>query len=73
MKWLVTVRDDEELAQVSQRLHDLGCDPADDETPVPLSGSEVAISVEGPSDLPRIVKDDDAITGVFNNSDIVLN
>jgi hypothetical protein len=73
MKWLVTVRDGEELAQVSERLHDLGCDPVDDGTPVPLSGDEVAISVEGPADLPRIVQDDDSITGVFNNSDIVLN
>lgn len=73
MKWLVTVRDGKELAQVSERLHDLGCDPVDDSAPVPLSGNEVAISVEGPNDLPKIVKDDDAITGVFNNSDIVLN
>lgn len=73
MKWLVTVSDDADLSSVGERLRDLGCDSVDVEAPVPLSGHEVSITVEGPAELPKLVKGDEAITGVFNNSDIVLS
>lgn len=73
MKWLVTVRGGDSLSTVNERLHDLNCEIADDSTLVPLSGDEVTISVDGPKDLPKLLKDDELITGVFKSSDIFLS
>jgi hypothetical protein len=49
---LLSGRQRDELAVVSQRLRELGCDQVDLSAAVPLSGDEVSIPVSGPADVP---------------------
>jgi hypothetical protein len=71
MKWLVTVRGDASLPEVSKHLRDLGAD-VDIDAAVPMSDNEVAIPVDGPKELPRLARGDKLILGVWENSDISL-
>ncbi|MBB3603356.1 hypothetical protein FHT40_003017 [Mycolicibacterium sp. BK556] len=72
MNWLVTVRDDANLQEISQRLRALGCTTVDTKGAVPMSDHELSIAVVGPSELPKSVQGDPQILGVWENSDIVL-
>lgn len=51
MRWLLTCGADVDLEAASRELARLGATIEDD--PIPLSGTQLALAVEGPADLDR--------------------
>lgn len=72
MRWLVVV--DRNLMQSALeavlKMARAKVAPASD--PVPLSGEEVSIEVEGPEDLPSRLASNSSIKGVYPSSDYTL-
>jgi hypothetical protein len=73
MRWLLTVRRGLDRESLSMKLTGWKCHTRSDEEPVPLGDEEMTIFVEGPEGLPDIVRGDDAVTGIFPNSDLQLD
>jgi hypothetical protein len=72
MRWIVTVRRDAAREEIAALIRDAGATIVEAEEVVPLDGDEVALPVEGPADLPRRLRRDHIILGVFPSSEMEL-
>ena len=71
MRWIVTVDASADLAAVEALLADAGASRGAGQEAVPLeSERELALEVEGPSDLPRLLRPAKEIKGVYPSSEM---
>jgi len=66
MKWLITIRPDTDLERLRESLGEWGCEVSS-LAPINLDQDQV-LEVEGPSDLPELVRNEEVIVDIAPNS-----
>ena len=72
MQWLVTTKDDIDLAALDEKLAAWKSERLIDLPPVPLGDDELVFEVIGPKDLPQRASIDPSILEVYPNPDMDL-
>ena len=72
MRWLVSVKQDEDQAIVRSLIESAGGTCDEGESPTPLGDDELVLHVSGPSELPQKLQDKALIRGVYPSSDLEL-
>lgn len=72
MRWLITTSVDANLKEMEKRLADLGFQCELENPPVPLGEDEQVIGVVGPADANQKLAGDEAIIGIYPDSEYEL-
>ncbi len=72
MRWLVSVKQDEDQAVVRSLIESAGGTCDEGESPTPLGDDELVLHGSGPIELPQKLQDKSPICGVYPSSEMEL-
>jgi hypothetical protein len=71
MKWILTLASGTKSARVKQLLEAIGSSFDPDTPMIPVDG-DMTLEVEGPSDLPKRIKDKPEVKAIHPSSELTL-